>query len=49
MIDAYDLSFEQLKSALLEQGFKPFRAGQVYKWMTKYVPFDEMTGFILSG
>lgn len=48
MIDAYDLSFEQLKSALLEQGFKPFRAGQVYKWMTKYVPFDEMTDLSLA-
>ena len=48
MIDAYDLSFERLKSALLEQGFKPFRAGQVYKWMTKYVPFDEMTDLSLA-
>ena len=35
MKNAFDMTLAELKTDLTENGFKPFRAAQVYKWMTK--------------
>ena len=38
------LSIEELKADLKEMGEKPFRAGQIFKWLHEAVEsFDEMT------
>ena len=38
------LSIEELKAELLEMGEKPFRAGQIFKWLHEPVEsFDEMS------
>lgn len=43
MKNAFDMTLAELKSDLLENGFKQFRAAQIYKWMIKYVPVGEMS------
>ncbi len=43
MKNAFDMTLAELKTDLTENGFKPFRAAQVYKWMTKYTPVSEMS------
>lgn len=42
-IKSYNLT--ELKEQLAEMGEKPFRAGQIYKWLhiNKVTSFDEMT------
>ncbi|MBE5816610.1 MAG: 23S rRNA (adenine(2503)-C(2))-methyltransferase RlmN [Clostridiales bacterium] len=40
----YDCTFEELKDILVGMGEKPFRAGQIFKWVYEGVSsFDEMT------
>ena len=43
--DIRDLSFEELKAALVEKGEKPFRAKQVYEWLWTHgvTDFSQMT------
>ena len=43
MKNVFDMTLAELKTDLTENGFKPFRAAQVYKWMTKYTPVSEMS------
>lgn len=38
-----DLSFDELKEVFEQMGEKPFRAGQVARWLTAHVPFSGMT------
>ncbi len=42
-MNVYDLTLDELKNAVIETGLQQFRAKQIYKWMTKYVCFDEMS------
>ena len=45
----YDCTFEELKDILVEMGEKPFRAGQIFKWVYEGVSsFDEMTNISKS-
>jgi len=38
------LTIDELKSALKDMGEKPFRAGQIFKWLHEGVSsFDEMS------
>lgn len=49
MINLKDLTFEELKSFLVELGEKPFRAKQIFSWLHKGVEtFDEMTDLSLE-
>lgn len=43
-----DYSVSELKDMLKELGEKPFRAGQIYSWLTRCVPFAEMTNLSLK-
>ena len=44
MINLKDLTFEELKSFIVETGEKPFRAKQIFAWLHRGVTsFDEMT------
>lgn len=44
-----DYSVSELKDILREEmGEKPFRAGQIYEWLTKCTPFAEMTNLSLA-
>ena len=44
-----DYSVSELKDILKEEmGEKPFRAGQIYEWLTKCTPFAEMTNLSLA-
>ena len=44
MINLKDLTFEELKAFLVENGEKPFRATQIFSWLHKGITsFDEMT------
>ncbi len=44
MVNLKDLTFEELKNFLVEQGEKPFRASQIFAWLHRGVSsFDEMT------
>lgn len=44
MVNLKDLTFEELKEFLVEQGEKPFRASQIFAWLHKGASsFDEMT------
>ena len=36
MKNAFDMTLAELKTDLTENGFKPFRAAQVYKWTVSY-------------
>ncbi len=45
-IDILSLGFKELETALREMGEKPFRAGQIYKWLhcgDRVKSFEEMT------
>lgn len=48
--DIRSLSLEELKAWFKEQGEKPFRAGQLYRWMHQKLAgsFDEMTNLSKS-
>ena len=44
MTEIKSLSIDELKSALKEMGEKPFRAGQIFKWLHEGVEsFEEMS------
>ena len=44
MTEIKSLSIEELKAALKEMGEKPFRAGQIFKWLHEGVEsFEEMS------
>ena len=44
MINAKDLTYDELAALLAEKGEKSFRAGQIFKWLHGGVTsFDEMT------
>ena len=44
MIEIKSLTIDELKSALKEMGEKPFRAGQIFKWLHEGVEsFEEMS------
>ena len=44
-LDIKSYNLEQLKNELSQMGEKPFRAGQIYKWLhiDRVSSFDEMT------
>lgn len=48
MINAYELTLDRLKQSLVQNGFKAFRAKQIYSWMTKYADVEEMSDLSLS-
>ena len=44
MTEIKSLSIDELKTALKEMGEKPFRAGQIFKWLHEGVEsFEEMS------
>lgn len=44
MVEIKSLTIDELKSALKEMGEKPFRAGQIFKWLHEGVEsFEEMS------
>ncbi len=43
-----NLSLEELRSELLSMGEKPFRAAQIYAWLTACVPFEQMSNLSKS-
>lgn len=43
MKNAFDMTLDELKADLAQTGLKPFRALQIYKWMTKYVGAEQMS------
>ena len=49
MINLKDLTFEELKTFLVENGEKPFRATQIFSWLHKGITsFDEMTDISIN-
>jgi len=49
MINLKDLTYEELKEFLVENGEKAFRAKQIFSWLHKGVEsFDEMTDISLT-
>ena len=49
MINLKDLTFEELKAFLVENGEKPFRATQIFSWLHKGITsFDEMTDISIN-
>lgn len=48
MINAFDLTLRELKDSLEQNGLKPFRAKQVFGWMTKYADIEEMSDLSLA-